>query len=80
MRMLAKPWQTVATAREIAESLGDPHKPTVESAPAPEPLRVLSREMMEPFIEKVLKRAYREGLNLNEATPKAIQERFEEAV
>ena len=41
---------------------------------------VLSREMMEPFIEETLKRAYREGLNLNEATPKTIQERFDEAV
>jgi len=40
----------------------------------------LSRELMEPFIEEDLKRPYREGLNLNETTPKAIQERFDEAV
>lgn len=78
----------MATVREIAESLGDLHQPSVESAtapsvepaPAPEPPMVLSRELMEPFIEEALKRPYREGRNLNEATPKAIQERFEEAV
>lgn len=35
---------------------------------------------MEPLIVEALTRAYREILNLNEANPKAIQERFDEAV
>ena len=67
-------------AVEPAESASVPPVPEPKPAPAPEPPLVLSRELMEPFISEVLNRAYREGLNLNDATPKAIEERLDEAV